>query len=141
MRYITLLLCSIFAAFVIYIGHAAAQVSFPIAPRVQLEDLTPAEIAYRDSIAKLNSQNDAIAKSQEAYNKGIQLFGEKNYKGAIEQFSTSVKLDPKFTGAFYNKGVAENEAELYTEASKTLNELINIDPNYSKAYFQRGRAF
>ena len=56
---------------------------FSMGVYAQLEDLTPAEIAYRDSIAKLNSQNDAIAKSQEAYNKGIQLFGEKNYKEAI----------------------------------------------------------
>ena len=41
MRYFTLLLCSIFAAFIVYIGHAAAQVSIPIVPNVQLEDLTP----------------------------------------------------------------------------------------------------
>lgn len=41
MRYITLLLCSIFAAFVVYIGHAAAQINIPIEPKVQLEDLSP----------------------------------------------------------------------------------------------------
>ena len=41
MRYITLLLCSIFAAFVVYIGHAAAQIRIPIEPRVQLQDLSP----------------------------------------------------------------------------------------------------
>ena len=41
MRYITLLFCSIFAVFVIYMGHAAAQVNIPIAPHVQLEDMAP----------------------------------------------------------------------------------------------------
>ena len=43
----------------------------------QLEELTPSEIAYRDSISALNIKNEATAQSQEFYNKGIQLFGEK----------------------------------------------------------------
>jgi len=41
MRYITLTICSLFAAFIVYTGHAAAQVEIPIAPRVHLYDLTP----------------------------------------------------------------------------------------------------
>ena len=41
MRYITLLLCSIFAAFVLYIGHAAAQIRIPVSPQIQLGDLSP----------------------------------------------------------------------------------------------------
>ncbi len=39
MRYITLLICSIFAAFVLYVGHAAANIRIPVTPNVQLEDL------------------------------------------------------------------------------------------------------
>ena len=41
MRYITLLLCSIFAAFVLYVGQAAANIRIPVTPQVQLDDLTP----------------------------------------------------------------------------------------------------
>ena len=41
MRYITLTICSLFAAFIVYTGHAAAQVEIPIAPKIQLEDLAP----------------------------------------------------------------------------------------------------
>ena len=41
MRYLTLLICSTFAAFILYIGHAAAQVHVPIVPQVQLDDLSP----------------------------------------------------------------------------------------------------
>ena len=81
----------------------------------QIEDLTPAEIQYRDSIAKLNNQNATIAKSQEAYNAGIQLFSQKQYAEAALQFKTSVELDPNFTGAYYNKGVAENESENFAK--------------------------
>ena len=43
----------------------------------QLEELTPQEIKYRDSISALNLKNESTAQSQEFYNKGIQLFGEK----------------------------------------------------------------
>lgn len=41
MRYITLAICSLFAAFIVYTGHAAAQVEIQIAPKIQLDDLTP----------------------------------------------------------------------------------------------------
>ena len=52
MRYITLLICSIFAAFILYIGHAAAQVRIPIVPQVQLEDLTPDARAEVECLAQ-----------------------------------------------------------------------------------------
>ena len=52
MRYITLLLCSIFAAFIIYIGHAAAQVSIPVVPHVELEDLAPHARAEVECLAQ-----------------------------------------------------------------------------------------
>ena len=53
--------------------------AFGINSYAQIEELTPAELAYRDSIKALNLQNEAVAKSQEAYNKGIQLFTAKSY--------------------------------------------------------------
>ena len=73
------------------------------------EELTPEEQAYRDSITALNLENEAIANSQTAYNKGIEQFQSKNYKSAIAEFKKSIKFDPNFTAAYYNKGVAENE--------------------------------
>ena len=65
----------------------------------QVEDLTPREIKYRDSIASLNEQNATIAQSQENYNAGIQSFGNKDYKGAIESFKKSIAADANFTAA------------------------------------------
>ena len=105
------------------------------------EDLTPAEQAYKDSIANLNEVNEAIAQSQEVYNQGIQKFSAKNYQGALRDFSKSVSIDPNFTAAYYNKGVCENELSKYKEAASTLSALLRKDPSYSKAYFQRGRAY
>ena len=72
----------------------------------QLDDMTPSEIRYRDSIKALNLQNEAVAKSQEAYNKGIELFSQKKYNEAITSFSESIRNDANFTAAYYNKGVA-----------------------------------
>lgn len=65
----------------------------------QLDDLTPEEIAYRDSITELNLENESIANSQEAYNRGIELFGLKKYSQAIKEFKKSIDLDPSFTAA------------------------------------------
>ena len=79
----------------------------------QVEELTPEEQAYRDSITALNIENAAIANSQEAYNNGIKLFSDKKFEASIEQFKKSVGFDPNFTAAYYNKGVAENEIGKY----------------------------
>ena len=49
----------------------------------QLEELTPEEQRYRDSITALNIKNEAIANSQSAYNKGIKLFGEKKFSESM----------------------------------------------------------
>ena len=94
----------------------------------QVEDLTPREVAYRDSIASLNEQNASIAQSQENYNSGIQLFNKKDYKGAIESFKKSIASDANFTAAYYNKGVAENEIEKFADAELTFNKLITLSP-------------
>ena len=107
----------------------------------QVDELTPEEQAYSDSITALNLENETIANSQEAYNKGIELFSAKKFDQAIKEFGISVKLDPNFTAAYYNKGVAENEVSSFSNAVKTLNKLIELKPNYSKAFFQRGRSF
>ena len=87
----------------------------------QIEQLTPQETRYRDSITKLNQQNATVAASQEAYNKGIELFNQKNFTGAIAEFKKSVASDPNFTAAHYNKGVAENEAEQFKDAEMAIN--------------------
>ena len=52
MRYITLLLCSTFAAFILYVGHAAANIRIPVTPQVQLEDLTPHARAEVECLAQ-----------------------------------------------------------------------------------------
>ena len=95
-----------------------------------MDDLTPEEIAYRDSITELNLENESIANSQEAYNRGIELFGLKKYSQAIKEFKKSIDLDPSFTAAYYNKGVAENESEKFSDGVVTLSQLIKTYPSY-----------
>ena len=60
----------------------------------QLDELTPEEQAYRDSITALNLENEAIANSQEAYNSGIKSFQAKKFNEAIAHFSKSIQFDP-----------------------------------------------
>jgi tetratricopeptide (TPR) repeat protein len=109
--------------------------------KAQVEELTPEEQAYRDSITALNLENQAVANSQEAYNKGIAFFSEKKFNEAIKEFEKSIGFDNNFTAAYYNKGVAEIEAGKFDAALKSLGKLIELKAGYSKAYFQRGRAY
>ncbi len=70
----------------------------------------------QDLLNKVNAENAATAataESQEAYNNGITLFGEKKYKEAIASFKTAIEGDPNFEAAYYNKGIAEIQSKSY----------------------------
>ena len=107
----------------------------------QIDELTPEEKFYRDSITHLNESNAAIEASQLAYNEGIELFKQKKYKGAANKFSASITNDPKFTPAYYNKAVAENSMDDFKAAIKTIDALLTLKPTYAKAFFQRAKAY
>ena len=123
------------------IVFAAIALAISSSSFAQLEELTPEEQAYKDSIQALNEDNAAIASSQEAYNNGIDLFSQEKYSAAIQEFQKSIQFDPNFTAAYYNKGVAENKSEKYADAVKTLTRLIELKSGYAKAFFQRGLSY
>ena len=105
------------------------------------EELTPVEIAYRDSIALLNADNARTSASQEAYNEGINLFEQKKFKESIGKFDLAIKGDTLFQFAFYNKGIAQIEIKKYAEAISTFTALIKLNDEHEMAYFNRARAY
>lgn len=62
----------------------------------------------------------------------------KDYRGAIEEYSKAIQLNPKYTNAYYNRGITYSYLEDNYYAINDLNMVIKLDPNISNAYKKRG---
>ncbi len=63
-----------------------------------------------------------------------------DHKGAIKDYTESLKLDPKNTVALFNRAYSKSELKDYEGAVKDLTQLLEIDPNNGHAIYNRARA-
>ncbi len=78
---------------------------------------------------------------EDYFNKGIEKFDLRDYKGAIEEFTKAIELnDLKFPEAYFNRGVAKFKLEDYKGAVIDYAKAIENKPDYAKAYYNRGVA-
>ena len=62
------------------------------------------------------------------------------YKSAISDFTTAIKLDPDYPAAYNNRGVAYGNLGEHRSAISDYTTAIKLDPDYAKAYRNRGVA-
>lgn len=72
---------------------------------------------------------------------GIAKHANKDYKGAIKEYSKAIKEDKNYTDAYFNKGTCELALEDFISAKKDFDKAIEIDPNYVKAYYSRASVY
>ena len=78
-------------------------------------------------------RNSTFSRGRRHYSKG-------NYKAAIEQYSTAIKLDSEFVNAYVARGGALGALEEYPAAIEDYTAAINLDPELAGAYGGRGLA-
>jgi len=61
-------------------------------------------------------------------------------QGALEDFNTSINLQPAYTQAYYDRGITLYRAGKYEEAVNDLSEVITKMPDNAEAYSNRGAA-
>ena len=64
----------------------------------------------------------------------------KNYKGAIEDCHTAIRLNPRLIDAYFNLGISHYELKQYKNAIEEFNHSIAKRPNDAEAYYIRGKA-
>ena len=57
----------------------------------------------------------------------------KNYAGAIEDYSETLKLEPESARFYYNRGLARLAAKAYDQAIADFNETLRIEPSNAGA--------
>ena len=77
------------------------------------------------------------------YNMGSDLYNQKQYRKAIEQFSIVTKVNPSFSLAYYQWGLALHDQAKYNEAIEKYNLAINNDPQrqHPFTYYYLGLAY
>ncbi|MDT3467345.1 polysaccharide deacetylase family protein [Stenotrophomonas maltophilia] len=80
-------------------------------------------------------------RAQQANDRGLQLYREKQYDEAAAQFAEALKLRPDFAQAANNLGFVYYRQQRYAEAARWLENTLKIDPSRAVAYINLGDAY
>ncbi|MBG0743512.1 MAG: serine protease, partial [Cylindrospermopsis raciborskii KL1] len=94
------------------------------------------------SINKLNQEvTESKNRDSIAYlEKGRERRNSGDNKGAIDDFTQALKLDPNNAITYYDRGAARYNLGDNKGAIDDYNQALKLDPNYAHAYIGRGNA-
>ncbi|CAG1064630.1 hypothetical protein BAC1_00192 [uncultured bacterium] len=72
------------------------------------------------------------------YNRGMAFQEKGDYSRAIEYFTTTVAMEPRFIKAYINRGFSFSATGEPGRAIKDFSKVLELDPGYVKAYLNRG---
>lgn len=88
-----------------------------------------------------NKTSETETKSAVTYNDdGIKKYNNKDFRGAIEDYTQAIKINPNYAEAYYNRGIVYDELGDKKTAIQDYNQAIKIKPNDADAYYNRGIA-
>ena len=71
------------------------------------------------------------------FNRGNAKFKSKDYKGAINDYTNAIILNPKDEQAFFNRGLAKSDLKDYQGAIDDYTNAIKLNPRNSDTYLFR----
>ncbi len=78
--------------------------------------------------------------AEDYVNSGLVKFNNKDYSGAIDDYSIAIAKDPGFIKAYLNRGRAKGQLGDFAGAIADYTQIIEIDPHNTGAYTSRGNA-
>ena len=76
--------------------------------------------------------------AQEHYDRGEALRKQEIWDSAIAEYSTAIRLNPRYADAYFRRGDAYDEKRDYDRAIVDYTEAIRLNPRYTDAYLYRG---
>jgi tetratricopeptide (TPR) repeat protein len=105
----------------------AALVSLGFLSRQHLSIFADEETLWRDSVSR--NPRAVIAQN----NLGLVLYGQLQYRRAIECFDRALQADPNLAEGHYNLGLVLSELGHHTEAAARMRDALRIEPTFYKA--------
>ncbi|HEX7414509.1 MAG TPA: tetratricopeptide repeat protein, partial [Bacteroidia bacterium] len=68
----------------------------------------------------------------------VKRITKKDYKGAIEDYTKAIELNPKYANAYMVRGMCKDELKDYNGSIQDYNKAIELNPKYTDAYMARG---
>ena len=75
------------------------------------------------------------------YDKGQDYYNDGEYQLSIDEFTTAIRLNPNYTGAYVYRGVAYGKLDQAQRAIQDFDRAIQLDPNFTIAYRSRGDSY
>ena len=86
---------------------------------------------------KLVDVNSRIL-AEEKLAEGNKFFDKKDYQGAIEKYTESLKINPNRGATYYNRALCYDFLKNYSQAIKDYTEAITFNGSDLNAYYNRG---
>lgn len=77
---------------------------------------------------------------QESFVMGLEKAKQKDYAGAIEEFTKALQVNPEFVEAYYQRGLAYYDLGKIPQAVFDYDEVLKRDSYYVEAYYCRALA-
>ena len=79
--------------------------------------------------------------AEEAWKRGNAHLDQRNYEGAIEEYSKAIEINPDYVHAYNNRGNIYRRQGEYEKAIEDFSQAIRINPDYAWAYNNRGSTY
>lgn len=106
---------------------------------LKIKEQAPAGL--EGEVQKWSAELAAYPENSLAYiNRGVARHHLGDYRGALEDFSRAIELDPLSAQARNNRGLSRMKAEDIDGAISDFSKAIELDPEAAAVYFNRGIA-
>ena len=97
---------------------------------------------WKDSVSVWNNVILKFDDIPLAYqNRGSAKFFQKDYSGALNDYTKAIKLFPEYSEAYFSIGTVKDKLQDYPAAIEAYNKAIEMNPDYAEAYNNRGNAY
>lgn len=81
------------------------------------------------------------AEAARYFNRGLLKGKSGDHRGAVEDFTAAIRLDPYYTEAYFNRGFDRRETGDLQGAIEDYDKTIRLNPGHYKAYYNRGNIY
>ena len=98
------------------------------------------ELLTKSKPAKPLAQGNRSISAQTYLTWGNTKYHLGDYKGAITDYDSAIRLKPDHAAAYYNRGNAKYKLGQHLAAIADFDSAIRLNPDHAKAYYNRGLA-
>lgn len=80
------------------------------------------------------------ATAESSFQRGKQRYWEDDFRGAIDSYTQTIRLNPNFAFAYINRGLCRFQLKDFQGAIADYTQTIRLNPNFAYAYLDRGYA-